>query len=174
MSDLQTTDQPAAVQQLIDEARRARDRAHAPYSGFAVGAAARAADGRVFPGCNVEISSYGLTICAERVALFAARAAGAREIEALAVVGPGNGDVPTSPCGACRQVIWDLAGNIDVYLVTPGGNLRVRRTAGLLPDPFGPDQLEAGRDDDPRRSDAARGNRAGNGSDTASNAADPE
>ncbi len=134
-----------AVIGLVAEATRARDRAHAPYSGFAVGAALRAPDGRVFAGCNVEISSYGLTMCAERVALFAAYAAGVRTFDALAVVGPGDGETATPPCGACRQVIWDLAGDIDIHLATPGGAIETRRTSTLLPEPFGPEQLERAR-----------------------------
>lgn len=145
MTDREQTVHDEATLRLIDDATRARGRAHAPYSGYAVGAAVRALDGRVFPGCNVEISSYGLTMCAERVALFAARAAGAREFAAMAVVGPGSGTAPTPPCGACRQVIWDLAGDIDIYLATPDGVVETRRTSDLLPEPFGPEQLESGR-----------------------------
>ena len=134
------------VRQLIDAAAEARRNAHAPYSGFPVGAALRASDGAVFPGCNVEISSYGLTMCAERVALFAARAAGAESFEMLAVVGPGHEDNPTPPCGACRQVIWDLAGDIPVYLATPSGRVECRRASELLPNPFGPEDLVDGAD----------------------------
>ena len=162
MTHREPTPLDKATLRLIDEATKARDRAHAPYSGFAVGAAVRAVDGRVFPGCNVEISSYGLTMCAERVALFAARAAGARELEALAVVGPGTGAVPTSPCGACRQVIWDLAGDIDIYLATPDGVVEIRRTSDLLPEPFGPEQLEEARPEAP--SAAATNTRPSGGS----------
>ncbi|MFQ5743235.1 MAG: cytidine deaminase, partial [Acidobacteriota bacterium] len=98
--------------ELIAAARAARARAHAPYSHFAVGAAVRTADGIIHPGCNIEISSYGLTLCAERVALFGARAAGATRLQALALVAAGKAGRPTPPCGACRQVIWDLAGDI--------------------------------------------------------------
>lgn len=145
MNDRDRTDASEATRALVDEAARARDNAHTPYSGFAVGAAVRSVDGEIFPGCNVEISSYGLTLCAERVALFAARAAGVQEFEAIAVIGPGSGTVPTSPCGACRQVIWDLAGDIDIYLATPDGNIEARRTSDLLPEPFGPEQLEGPR-----------------------------
>ena len=129
------------VRQLIAAAEAARGNAHAPYSGFAVGAALRASDGTIFPGCNVEISSYGLTMCAERVALFAARAAGAESFEMLAVVGPGRGGNPTPPCGACRQVIWDLAGDIPLYLATPSGRVERWQASELLPDPFGPKDL---------------------------------
>ena len=143
MSDQQSPELDGATRRLIDQAAEARGNAHAPYSGFAVGAAVRAVDGRVFFGCNVEISSYGLTMCAERVALFAARAAGAQELEAIAVVGPGANGVPTPPCGACRQVIWDLAPKAEIFLATPAGRVTVRTAADLLPDPFGPAQLAA-------------------------------
>jgi len=131
-----------AERDLIAAALRARENAHAPYSSFSVGAALRAVDGTVYLGCNVEISSYGLTECAERVALFAARAAGAREFAALAVAGPDGAGRPTPPCGACRQVIWDLAGDINVYLVASTGAVQVWRAAELLPEPFGPAHLE--------------------------------
>ena len=142
-------DQPTRLDELRDEqkalveaAALARGNAHAPYSRFRVGAAARDASGRVFPGCNVEISSYSLTVCAERVALFAARAAGADDIVELAVMGPGRGEIPTSPCGACRQVIWDLAPQANVLLATPSGSVAVWSPRNLLPGPFGPDDLD--------------------------------
>jgi cytidine deaminase len=141
MSKQQVSDLDDAARRLIEQAKGARRNAHAPYSGFAVGAAVRAAGGNLFLGCNVEISSYGLTMCAERVALFAARATGATEFEAIAVVGPGDDGAPTPPCGACRQVIWDLAPEAVIYLATPAGEVKVRTPEQLLPDPFGPRQL---------------------------------
>ena len=91
---------------LVDSAWRTRERAYAPYSEFKVGAALLAADGRVFTGCNVENLSYGLTICAERVAIGGAIAAGAREFSAIAIVA--DTGVPVSPCGACRQVMAEF------------------------------------------------------------------
>jgi len=138
-------DLPRGERDLIATALRARENAHAPYSGFVVGAALRAVDGTVYLGCNVEISSYGLTECAERVALFAARAVGAREFDALAVVGPDSVGRPTPPCGACRQVIWDLAGDITIYLAAAEGEVQIWKAAELLPEPFGPAHLKEHR-----------------------------
>lgn len=123
---------------LVEAAIRARARAHAPFSGFAVGAAALDSDLRLHRGCNVENSSYSLTICAERVALFSAVADGATEITAIAVAGPGHHGRPTPPCGACRQVIWDLAGDITVLLATLDGKVEVWQAGDLLPAAFGP------------------------------------
>ena len=137
-------DLEVAERALIEAAEEARQRAHAPYSGYGVGAALRAADGTIYRGANVEISSYGLTECAERVALFAARAAGVDAFEAMAVVGPGHRGRPTPPCGACRQVIWDLAGDIAVFTATPDGHVQVWKASELLPEPFGPEYLEDG------------------------------
>jgi len=148
---LEEVDEP--TRRLIEQASAARANAHAPYSGFAVGAAVRTANGNLFLGCNVEISSYGLTMCAERVALFAARTAGTDAVEAVAIVGPGSDADPTPPCGACRQVLWDLAPEAEIYLATPQGEVRVTTVADLLPEPFGPHQLQRG--DDGERSGGA-------------------
>ncbi len=128
------------LRELVAAATTARNRARAVYSGYQVGAAARA-DGAIVLGCNVEISSYGLTMCAERVALFAAVANGRRRVEAVAVLGPGLHGRPTPPCGACRQVIWDLAGDIPVLLATPDGEVEIWQAAELLPEPFDPQFL---------------------------------
>lgn len=125
----------AEQQELVAAARDARERARAIYSGYRVGAAARV-DGRIVLGCNVEISSYGLTMCAERVALFAAVAGGGQSVEQIAVLGPGLAGRPTPPCGACRQVIWDLAGDVTVLLATPEGDVEVWSARDLLPAPF--------------------------------------
>ncbi|NKB90232.1 MAG: cytidine deaminase [Acidobacteria bacterium] len=130
------------LRKLVEAAIRARANAHAPYSGFAVGAAAVDADLRLHRGCNVENSSYGLTVCAERVALFSAVADGASDIRAIAVAGPGHRGRPTPPCGACRQVIWDLAGDVQVLLATLDGQVEVWQAADLLPAAFGPDDLQ--------------------------------
>ncbi len=139
---IQIADLDPDQRKLVEAAIRARLRAHAPYSRFKVGAAALDAELRQHRGCNVENSSYGLTVCAERVALFAARAAGSAPITALAVAGPGHRSRPTPPCGACRQVIWDLAGDIPVLLATLDGLVEVWRASELLPAAFGPDHLD--------------------------------
>ncbi|BAS28473.1 cytidine deaminase [Limnochorda pilosa] len=124
---------------LIEAARRARERAYAPYSGFAVGAAVRSADGRVFEGCNVENASYGLGVCAERVAVFHAVAAGVRRLEAVAVVCGACG--PCRPCGACRQVLREFGSGMRVIMAGERGAVEVRRLEELLPDAFGPEDL---------------------------------
>lgn len=118
---------------LVELAKKARAHAYAPYSGFAVGAAVLAADGRVFVGCNIENASYGLTNCAERTAIFSAVAAGARELRALVVVA--DGALPCSPCGACRQVIAEFAVE-RIILANLKGSRRVVTKEELLPFAF--------------------------------------
>ncbi|MBP7571612.1 MAG: cytidine deaminase [Acidobacteria bacterium] len=119
---------------LIEAARAARERARAPFSGFKVGAAIEVSDGRVFTGCNVENASYGLTICAERVAIFKALSEGAERFTRVAVVADtGN---PTPPCGACRQILWEYAGDVEVILANLGGETSRHRMADLFPLPF--------------------------------------
>lgn len=117
-----------------------RERAYAPYSHFAVGAAVQTAASTIFVGCNIENAAYPLTLCAERVALFNAYAAGERDIVALAVVTP-TSDV-ASPCGACRQVIFELAPRSQVILLNLQGQQRIVTPQELLPYGFGPSQLE--------------------------------
>ncbi len=121
-------------ERLIRYARRAKRHSHAPFSRFHVGAALLARDGTIYTGCNVENSSYGLTMCAERTALFKAISEGGRKFKAIAIVSDDDGY--TSPCGACRQVILDLAGNIDVVLADRKGSVRVFTLNDLLPHPF--------------------------------------
>ena len=123
---------------LVDAARAVQQRAYAPYSRFRVGCALEADDGRVFVACNVENASYGLTICAERAAVCAAVAAGARRFRRAVVVS--DADPPAAPCGACRQVLSEFGRDLRVDGVGPAG--RVSWTmAELLPAAFGKEQL---------------------------------
>ena len=124
---------------LAETARQARNRAYAPYSHFPVGAAVLTASGQVFHGCNIENAAYPATICAERVALFSAYAAGEREIIALAVAADTGG--PISPCGSCRQVIFELAHGADIILTNTHGALLLTTADALLPGGFGQDDL---------------------------------
>ena len=119
---------------LTAAAKLARENAHAAYSNFRVGAALRAISGRIFSGCNVENSTYGLTICAERVALFKAISEGERGFEAIAVVT--DTDSLTPPCGACRQLIWEFCGDVPVILANFKGKSEILRMRELFPRPF--------------------------------------
>ena len=118
---------------LLAQARAVRDRAHAPYSGFRVGAALLGASGRVYVGCNVENASFGLTICAERSAVAAAVAAGESRFQAVAIVTDGTG--PVAPCGACRQVLAEFEPALQVW-AEGGGAQAGWRLDQLLPEPF--------------------------------------
>ena len=115
-----------------------RDRAHAPYSKFRVGAALESEDGRIFAGCNVENASYGLTICAERSAVVQAVAAGATRFKRIVVAT--DIDPPAAPCGACRQVLWEFGPDLVVESVGPHSRTQWRIWE-LLPEAFGPESL---------------------------------
>ena len=115
-------------------ARKAAKRAYAPYSGFAVGAALLTRRGEIVTGCNVENASYSLGLCAERVAAFKAVSEGLRGFLAVAVAV--DAQSPAAPCGACRQVLWELCGDIWVHMVTLRGRRVTTRLAQLLPLPF--------------------------------------
>jgi len=125
---------------LAESAIKAKKNALPTYSNFFVGAALLADNNKVYTGCNVESSSYGLTICAERNAVFKAISEGEREFKAIAVAGDTEDFI--SPCGACRQVISDLCGEIDIILVNGDGNYIVKKTSELLPFAFGNKDLE--------------------------------
>lgn len=130
---------------LLAQARLARENAHAPYSGFCVGAALRTFDGRVFRGCNVETASYGLAMCAERTAFFAAIAAGCKagDVEVIVVVADTPG--PISPCGACRQVMIELGGaELRVVMCNLRSDFATATAASLLPAAFSFDPPGAG------------------------------
>jgi cytidine deaminase len=128
------------VEEMLRAARKARDLAYAPYSGFKVGAAVLADDGRIFAAPNVENASYGMSLCAERGAVHKAVSEGVRRLEAVAVVASGEGH--TWPCGACRQVLYEFGrGELVVVSEAPGGELEEHALAELLPNAFGPDDL---------------------------------
>ncbi len=126
--------------QLAELAIKAKQNALPTYSNFHVGAALLAMNDKPFTGCNVESSSYSLTICAERNAIFKAISEGEREFKAIAVAGDTEDFI--SPCGACRQVISDLCGEIDIVLVNSNGEYIVKKTSELLPFAFGDKDLE--------------------------------
>jgi cytidine deaminase len=119
---------------LVEAARQARENAHAPYSNFRVGAALRATSGRIFGGSNVENATYGLTVCAERVAIFKAMSEGERGFDAIAVVT--DTDALTPPCGACRQLIWEFCGDVPVVLANLKGKSETLQMRELFPKPF--------------------------------------
>ncbi len=125
-------------EELLEMAKKARENAYAPYSNFKVGAALMTKDGRVFTGANVENASYGLSMCAERVALFKAVSEGYRDFEAIAVVADTDG--PVSPCGACRQVLSEF-GDMDVIMANMKGDVKVMKLSELLPESFTPEDL---------------------------------
>jgi cytidine deaminase len=121
------------AERLVTAAEAAREHAHAPYSNFAVGAAVIGGSGAVFAGCNVENASYGLSVCAERNAVAAAVAAGEKTLKAMAVVT--GTSPPTTPCGACRQVLAEF-GDFAILLANPEGERRITSVSGLLPEAF--------------------------------------
>ena len=120
--------------ELAARAAAAREHARAPYSNFKVGAAIRTAGGEIYSGCNIENSTLGLTVCAERVALWKALSEGGNSFSEIVIV-TDTGSI-TPPCGACRQLLWEYCGNITVRLRTTGGAEEILQLAGLLPHPF--------------------------------------
>ncbi len=119
---------------LIDAAKAVRERAHAPFSNFKVGAAIEDEHGHIYTGCNVENASYGLTLCAERVAVFKAISEGAGRLIRIAVVA--DTPAPTPPCGACRQILWEFMGDAEVTLVNLTGQQETVRMSAMLPRAF--------------------------------------
>jgi len=125
---------PDASDALIAAALAARENAFAPYSKFRVGAAIEDIDGRIHTGCNVENSTYGLTVCAERVAVFKAISEGVRKFRRVAIAA--DTDALTPPCGACRQILWEFCGDVEIVLVNLRGTTETYRLKDLFPKPF--------------------------------------
>jgi len=119
---------------LVAAALRARENAHAPFSKFRVGAAVEDNAGRVHTGCNVENATYGLTVCAERVAIFKAISEGARRFNRIGVVA--DTDELTPPCGACRQILWEFCGDVEIVLANLSGKSETLQLSMLFPRPF--------------------------------------
>jgi len=119
---------------LIEAALGARQNAHAPFSKFKVGAALEDSAGRIHTGCNVENATYGLTLCAERVAVFKAISEGVRQFRRVVVAA--DTDTLTPPCGACRQILWEFCGDVELVLVNPHGKTETLRLKDLFPRPF--------------------------------------
>lgn len=122
------------MEPLLQAALKARDHAHAPFSKFRVGAALEDSDGKIWTGCNVENASYGLTLCAERVAVFKAISEGVRKFRRIAIAA--DTQTLTPPCGACRQILWEFLGDAEVILVNLQGKTATYRMRTLLPEPF--------------------------------------
>jgi len=119
---------------LVEAALAARNNAHAPFSNFKVGAAVESDTGEIFTGCNIENATYGLTVCAERVAVFKALSEGARKFVRVAVAA--DTDQLTPPCGACRQILWEFCGDVELTLANLRGNTETLRLKDLFPRPF--------------------------------------
>jgi len=120
--------------QLVSAAREVRERAYAPFSNFRVGAAVETADGRIYSGCNIESASYGLTVCAERVAIWKAISEGEKNLTRIAVVV--DTEELTPPCGVCRQIIWEFCGDVPVTLANLHGKAETVQMKELLPRAF--------------------------------------
>jgi cytidine deaminase len=125
---------PVGLRDLARIARRARTGAHAPFSGFKVGAALRTRRGEIVTGCNIENATYGLTLCAERVAVFKAVSEGLRRFDAIAVVV--DSTRLAAPCGPCRQILWEFCGDLWVHMETLRGPRQTVRLSTLFPFPF--------------------------------------
>ncbi|HEX8367406.1 MAG TPA: cytidine deaminase [Pyrinomonadaceae bacterium] len=122
------------LQELVEAARGVREKAYAPFSNFKVGAAVRTKDGKIYTGCNVESASYGLTVCAERVAIWKAVSEGEKELTTIAVVA--DTQELTPPCGVCRQIIWEFCGDVPVTFSNLHGKTETVQMKELLPRAF--------------------------------------
>jgi cytidine deaminase len=122
------------MDRLIQAAREVRERAHAPYSGFKVGAAIEDENGRVFTGCNVENASYGLSVCAETAAVLKAISEGAAKLKRIAVVADSN--TLTPPCGACRQILWEFCGDLELTMANLSDKEETVLMNQIFPRPF--------------------------------------
>ena len=125
---------PSNLEALTSAALQARLNAVAPFSKFKVGAALEDSEGRIHTGCNVENATYGLTVCAERIAVFKALSEGVRKFRRVAIAA--DADVLTPPCGACRQILWEFCGDIEIILVNPRGKTETWQLKDLFPKPF--------------------------------------
>src|ERR1700759_579932 len=121
-------------EELIEKAKKVREIAHAPFSNFKVGAAVETAEGEIFTGCNVESASYGLTVCAERVAIWKAVSEGKKGFTEIAIVA--DTEELTPPCGVCRQIIWEFCGDVPVILANLKGKVETLQMKELLPRAF--------------------------------------
>jgi cytidine deaminase len=128
------------INELINKAKNAREHSYSPYSRFKVGAALKTKNGMVFTGCNIENSSYSLSICAEREAIFKAISAGERDLDTIAIVT--DSDKLTTPCGACRQVMWEFSKDMTVVVANLKGGKKEFKIKELLAHPFGKDTLD--------------------------------
>jgi cytidine deaminase len=138
---MRATDLPPSLRELVHAAQQARQAAYAPYSHFKVGAAVRTRSGRIYVGCNVENASFGLSVCAERVAVFNAVAGADRDIVEIAIAA--DADPPARPCGACRQVLFEFAPSTKIIMVGAAGAIAAGDLSALFPEPF---QLGAPQD----------------------------
>ncbi len=120
--------------ELIESAKQVREKAFAPFSNFRVGAAVKTKSGKIFTGCNIESASYGLTVCAERVAIWKAVSEGEKEFTNIAVVADTKELTP--PCGTCRQIIWEFCGDVPVTFANLKGNVETVQMKNLLPRAF--------------------------------------
>ncbi len=120
--------------ELVKSAKKVREKAFAPFSNFRVGAAVKTKSGKIFTGCNIESASYGLTVCAERVAIWKAVSEGETKFTNIAVVA--DTEELTPPCGACRQIIWEFCGDVPVTFANLKGNIETVQMKELLPKAF--------------------------------------